>query len=318
MLSKGNQLRGVSDVPKVTEITRPYFSHDDDARGDDKIKRLFFSFRKIAKELSQDELESFVSVGAYGIFWSILEYMHRNEFKSHDVELLADELRIDEKFINIILKDFEFFEFEEDCYFSKRMIDDINKVSEKVEKKSDASNKRWGLSYLKKYYEEIFGKTPILGQEDITAYLNYYNTIPEFKEQLPDILFTLKSLKFDNLPNFNPDINWLLKENHLPSLINGEFGKLKNWKEYKALKKQELKNAENLRKGLEIENNLSLEKSQKEQDMVESITNKVDAIEIISQNIKGSINGKLIILPPFSDLMKKFDITTKEIKEHLL
>lgn len=303
-------------MPKVSEITRPYFSHDDDARGDDKIKRLYFSFRKFAKEMTKEELESFVPIGAYGIFWSILEYMHRNNFKRHDIELLADDLRIDEKFIKVILEDFDLFELDDDCYVSQRMVDDINKVAEKAEKKSNAASKRWSLSYLKKYYEEIFGTTPVLGDSEVEIYLKFYNKIEDFKEKLPDILYTLKGLKFKDLPDFNPDINWLLKDNHLPSLLNGEHGKLKSWQAHKNKIKQEQIAAEKIRKGLEVEQDELDKTIAAEEEEINSICNKIDAIKLIAKNVRGCVSGRFILLPRHKTLMEKFDITMSEVKEY--
>ena len=290
-------------MSKVSEMTRPYFSHDEDARGDDKILKLFFSFRKRAKEMTREELEVFVPLGAYGIFWSVLEYMHRNSFKAEDIELLSDDLRIPEKFVLNVLEDFELFEKEENCYISKRLIEDIEKAAEKSKKNTEAITKRWAMSNLKKYYEEIFGATPILEDSEINKFLDYYDKIDDFKKRLPDILFTLKELKFDNNPQFNPSINWLLTENHMGKLVNGEYGKLKNWAAHKA----KLKAAEKALK----EQQAQQEKEEREYVDPETITTKVGAIEYIC---KHSPNLEFMSLP-CKQLMKKFDITKEELRK---
>ena len=51
-------------MAKTSEITKPYFSHDESASQDGKILKMFRDFRKLSKEMTQEELESFVAVGA--------------------------------------------------------------------------------------------------------------------------------------------------------------------------------------------------------------------------------------------------------------
>ena len=71
--------------------------------------------------------------------------------------------------------------------------------------------------------------------------MKYTETIPDFKNKIADILYTLQGLKFENNPKFNPNIDWLLEGNHMTKLINGEYGKLKNWaaeKERRELRKK--------------------------------------------------------------------------------
>ena len=61
-----------------SEITRVYFSHDQDARGDDKITEMMFTFRKLAKSLDRSELESLIPIASYGIYWSIIALYERD------------------------------------------------------------------------------------------------------------------------------------------------------------------------------------------------------------------------------------------------
>ncbi len=86
-----------------SEITRVYFSHDQDARGDDKIKEMFFDFRKVVKNIDLSELKALASISCYSIYWSIVEYMHRNSFCGKDIELMADDLRMINLLIGIII-----------------------------------------------------------------------------------------------------------------------------------------------------------------------------------------------------------------------
>ena len=289
-------------MPRVSEVTRPYFSHDEDARSDQKILKLFFSFRKLAQEMTKEELISFVSLGAYGIFWSILEYMNKNEFKTTDIEILADNLRISEKFVLKVLEDYELFFKIDDCYYSTRLLKNIDMVTEKANARSQAASKRWALSDLKKVYTEIFGNAPILQDDEIDKFIDYYTGIEDFKEKLADILYTTKCLKFDNLPNFDPSINWLLTENHMGKLLNGEYGQLKSWQKHKEYLKQKEKEEQERRKGLSFDEELPV------------FDTKTAAMEYIADSVKDL--KSLNFLPPYSkQLMQQFDITKPELEK---
>lgn len=298
-------------MPKVSEIVEPYFSHDMNAKGDDKILKMFFSFRKLAKEMTREELESFVSHGAYGLFWEIIEYMHRNELKTDDLELLSDEFRVSEKFIQVIFDNFNLFRKEDEKYISDRILRNISKQEEVSNRNKAAVQRRWQLSDLRKIYEEVFGKKPVLSKDDTAKYLEYENTIDDLKDKLPDILYTLKELKFEDKPKFNPNINWLLTENHLPKLLNGEYGKLKNWKKHKEFLAEQEKQKQ--RQGLETESNAKEESELL--SAINSIDSKFDAIKLIASRARFIKNRLCIYIPELKDLQKKFDITDQEIKE---
>lgn len=282
-------------MPQVSEMTRPYLAHDEDARGDDKIKYLFYQFRKQAKTMSQEELESFVPMGAYGIFWIILEYMHRNGFSENDICLLSDELRIDEKFIKTIIVDFNLFTVQDGKYISERLIKDLNNAAEKSKKKTEAVNRRWILSRLKKSYVEIFETEPVLNSDEIEKYIDYVNTIQDFEKRLPDILYTTKLLKFKNNPDFHGSINWLLKENHLTTLLNGGYGEIKSWSKH-----------------LEYLKNKNTPPEEKEPEFdINTISSKAEAIDYIKREY--STPAEKLTIPPIKYLMKKFDITKQEL-----
>lgn len=212
-------------MPKVSEITNPYFSHDMSARSDEKIIKMMFDFRK-------EYGAGFPALAAYGIFWSVVEYMHRNPLKTDDVEILADELRIDIDILNKVLNDYRLFHTEDGYYVSDRISKNLNQVEEKTSKYAQAASKRWSISNLKKVYKEIFDKSPTLNNSEISIFLDYQGKIEGFKDILPDILYTLSKLKFENNPNFTPSINWLLENNNLPKLLNGQYGKMRSWKKH--------------------------------------------------------------------------------------
>jgi len=292
-------------MAKVSEITEPYFSHDIAARQDEKILKMLFSFRKRAKEMSREELESFVALGSYGLFWAIVEYMHRNQLAVTDSDVIADDLRIPEIFVKMVLNDFELFRIENEQYISDRILKNINKQEEKSSANSKAAKARWVLSKLKSDYMEIYGVAPVLNDKEVAIFLKYSEQIENFKDNLADYLYTTKLLKFENNPKFNPSINWLLTDNHLPKLVNGEYGKIASWAKAVAA-----------RKAQEKQEQMEQAEQEKNSFNVETVSTRVEAVDILLRNcqwLKGL--NRLQIYANAEPLLKKFDIDRNEIKE---
>lgn len=297
-------------MAKTSEITKPYFSHDESASQDGKILKMFRDFRKLSKEMTQEELESFVAVGAYGIFWRIVEFMHGNNLLVDDVDVIADDLRIDTKFIEMILNNYELFRIEGDCYISDRILKNLNKQQSKSEKSKTAVETRWLLSDFDKNFEDIFGRKPVLSSDEIEALKKYSQQISDLREKLPDLLYTLKGLKFETDTKFVPSANWLLKGNNLLRLYNGEFGKLKHKLTEKEIAEQ---------KKLQEEKEAELNKPSELEMQAERISSKADALDFIVGLYRGKSipmnSGKMFLIPTLKDLAKKFDITNAEIIE---
>lgn len=292
-------------MAKVSEITEPYFSHDIAARQDEKILKMLFSFRKRAKEMSREELESFVALGSYGLFWAIVEYMHRNQLAVTDSDVIADDLRIPEEFVKMVLNDFELFRIENEQYISDRILKNINKQEEKSSANSKAAKARWVLSKLKSDYMEIYGVAPVLSDKEVAIFLKYSEQIENFKDNLADYLYTTKLLKFENNPKFNPSINWLLTDNHLPKLVNGEYGKIASWAKAVAA-----------RKAQEKQEQMEQAEQEKNSFNVETVSTRVEAVKILLRNSQyAKTHNKLIVYPNAEPLLKKFDIDRNEIKE---
>ena len=297
-------------MAKTSEITKPYFSHDESASQDGKILKMFRDFRKLSKEMTREELESFVAVGAYGIFWRIVEFMHGNNLLVDDVDVIADDLRIDTRFIEMILNNYELFRIEGDCYISDRILKNLNKQQSKSEKSKTAVETRWLLSDFDKNFEDIFGKKPVLSSDEIEALKKYSQQISDLREKLPDLLYTLKGLKFETDTKFVPSVNWLLKGNNLLRLYNGEFGKLKHKLTEKEIAEQ---------KKLQEEKEAELNKPSELEMQAERISSKADALDFIVGQYRGKSipmnSGKIFLIPTLKDLAKKFDITNAEIIE---
>lgn len=290
---------------KTSEITKPYFSHDESASQDGKILKMFRDFRKLSKSMTREELESFSAVGAYGIFWRIVEFMHSNKLLIDDVDVLADDIRVDSKFIEMILKNYDLFRIESNYYVSDRILRNLNKQQEITSKNKTAAETRWLMSDFKKFYVEIFGNAPCLEQEDIEALKEYAEKIENFKEVLPDILYTLSKIKFDDkAKDYTPLTNWLLGKHHLSSVYEGAFsgGKLRSWKKEKERRKQEEE---------EKKRRISSEREYEEEEPV--FDSKAEALEYIAKNTGKNLK---FLHPQIKKIMKLFDITTKEIEEY--
>lgn len=105
-----------------------YFSHDSNARQDEKI---------IALRMKH-------GWEGYGLYWAIVEKLREaSEYKLQpDYNIMSFDLRVDAKLVKSIIEDFGLFKFSEDkkFFYSGRMIRNMKSKSEKARK---AANARW-------------------------------------------------------------------------------------------------------------------------------------------------------------------------------
>jgi len=293
------------------KLTNPWFEHDENASNDGKILKMFYGFRKLVKTLDNKDLQGLAVLASYAIFWRIVEYMHGDPLAIDEVAVIADDLRIDLRYVEMVLKDFELFREENGYFISDRVLKNLERRKEKSRKSSDAVNVRWLLYEFNTAYKEFFNEEPVLSLKEIANLKNYAKKIPDLKEKLRDILYTLKHLKFDPQVNFTPCANWLLKENNLARLLNGEFGKLRHKQTEKELKEKQRKEAE-----AETEKN----KPSELEERCFSCSGKEEAIGIIEEFYKDKAKptvyrNKVMVLPTLRSLMERFDITDKEVGE---
>jgi len=106
-----------------------YFSHDFNARSDDKIKML------IRKH----------GILGYGTYWAIIEDLYNNANALRlDCDGIAFDLRVDCEVVKSVLNDFDLFVFDGEIFGSisvERRLDERNSKSAKAR---DSANKRWG------------------------------------------------------------------------------------------------------------------------------------------------------------------------------
>lgn len=105
-----------------------YFSHDYNARTDEKIKKL------IKKH----------GMAGYGIFWSIVEdlYNNANALRT-DYDGIAYDLRSENEVIKSIINDFDLFRIEDDFFGSESIERRLDERSERSEKARQKAFKRW-------------------------------------------------------------------------------------------------------------------------------------------------------------------------------
>jgi len=105
-----------------------YFSHDYNARSDEKIKSLL---RKHG-------------ILGYGIFWAIVEdlYNNANALRTH-YDGIAFDLRVDENMVKSIVNDFDLFIIDGDFFGSSAVETRINERISKSVKARQSANKRW-------------------------------------------------------------------------------------------------------------------------------------------------------------------------------
>lgn len=105
-----------------------YFSHDYNARSDDKIKNLIRKY----------------GVTGYGIFWCIIEDLYNNANALRlDYEGIAYDLRVDCETIKSIINNFDLFIIEDDYFGSSSVERRLDERNEKSEKARKSAFKRW-------------------------------------------------------------------------------------------------------------------------------------------------------------------------------
>lgn len=108
-----------------------YFSHDCNARNDDKL--IAVRMRHNAK--------------GYGIYFMILERLGEssNNMSVADYNVIAYDLRVGSDEVKSIVEDFDLFEFTDDrkFFYSKRFKDQADKRKEKSEKARKSADARW-------------------------------------------------------------------------------------------------------------------------------------------------------------------------------
>ena len=111
-----------------------YFSHDYDAREDEKIQELLF------------ELE----MEGYGIYWSIIEMLYKNDgYMQINCERIAYALHTDEDKIKRIINDFDLFKVNGNAFTSASVLHRLKLRKGKTITAKKAAKVRWDKARAK-------------------------------------------------------------------------------------------------------------------------------------------------------------------------
>lgn len=159
-------------MAKKDEKIKRYFSHDIDTDTDEKIADMTYFFRK-----NTDSFDlTLLPYAALGVFWRLVEHLHKNNLISVEkIHILADEMRINQDFLKIILEKFELFEKRDGYYVSNRVLKNLELQKEKSARARENANKRWEkrvliLDETKEIYElykKISGKNEVVSDEKL-------------------------------------------------------------------------------------------------------------------------------------------------------
>ena len=157
-------------------IQNRYFPHDVEASSDEKFIAMNYFFRRCEDTQILNALDkSFLPYAAYGLYWKIIEHIHKHKIQTDKLYILADEWRIDEKFLKLVLNEFNLFQIQDDCYISKRVL----KNFEEQEKRSEIARQNVQRRYTQqnqKPKEKTDEEKEAL--KKAIAYLNQTENIP--------------------------------------------------------------------------------------------------------------------------------------------
>jgi hypothetical protein len=107
---------------------KEYFSHDYNAREDQKIKKLLF-------------VHSWVG---YGLYWAIIETLYNNGgYLELNYESIAFDMRTDKNLIESLINDFGLFKIKNKIFFSESVLRRLNERKVKSEKAKLSALSRW-------------------------------------------------------------------------------------------------------------------------------------------------------------------------------
>jgi hypothetical protein len=187
-----------------------YFSHDYNARNDEKIKRL------IRKHGMQ----------GYGVFWSIVEdlYNNANALRT-DYEGIAYDLRTDSDLVASVVNDFDLFVFDGEYFGSNSVQERLDQRNDKSEKARKSASYRWENANALQPQSDSNAKKERKGKE-IKGKETIIPPIDEF------LSFCKKDMQDNGLSY--PDYEYSLKSKYDSWVQNkwkdGHNKQIKNWK----------------------------------------------------------------------------------------
>ena len=145
-------------------MKKTYFNHDSTARNDYRIVKM----------------RSKLGMEAYGIFWSILEMLFTEENKLciDDYDSLAFGLQCDPKILKQVIEDFDLFIIEDNCFYSRRLNNQIEEINNKSNKAKDNAKKRWNnATAMQPHSDSNASRVEVKVDKSKVKKSNYYNDI---------------------------------------------------------------------------------------------------------------------------------------------
>ena len=192
-------MEGIKLVMKKTN----YFSHDSNARNDDKILAIRMKF----------------GAEGYGIYFMLLERLRedRKYMSIRDYNMIAFDFRTSVDKIKSIVEDFGLFIFTEDgkYFYSENFNERMSVKDEKTEKRSIAGRKGMAIRYAKKQQNDnnVITKLDNLDNNVITdEEKNLTSKVKEskVKESKEKNINNRNVEPVDNTINYSFDYFWLL------------------------------------------------------------------------------------------------------------
>jgi hypothetical protein len=141
-----------------------YFSHDSNARNDQKIMKLRMNHGMMG----------------YGVYWAIVEMLREQEdycLSLNDLDSIAFELRQEKDIIESIVKDYGLFEIEKDLFYSNSLSQRMVKMDEIRQKRSlagKAKKKKQVINKRKSNEEHLLNKSKqVKESKEKESKLNY-------------------------------------------------------------------------------------------------------------------------------------------------
>ena len=329
------------------KASKPYFSHDIGTKSDEKIIRLMFDFRKNKSDFSESVSRDLIAHAAYGIYWEIIEYLHENSLNIDEVDMLADELRIDSDILKRILNNYDLFKIQDGKFISERVLRNLKLQEEKSEKARASANKRHNRGKGKEeaapqqeaapeeptpeYSEELvmsiiqiynkkFNKSQIVSNQNKEKIFNIH-TKNKLSLEVWERIFANAKRGWDigDKKNVPPSLKKILEEwdsfasdDYFLAPDREALARLKAEQE----KQEQLKKEEEYRQ-LEAERIENQKKNQIRQEKYEAVDNKEAALDFLYNYLPVIAHEQFVRNSrDFKEFSKKYDISIQEAMEY--
>ena len=105
-----------------------YFSHDSNARNDHRIMKLRMEY----------------GMEGYGVYWTIIEMLREQSdytLPIDSIELISYEIRSESNLIEKVIKEFNLFEIDGDCFYSRSLARRMERLDSLRVKRVEAGRK---------------------------------------------------------------------------------------------------------------------------------------------------------------------------------